>query len=79
MGRRLGGNLMDGNNIEIAISMLVEECRDLLSVCRDSDSCYELRNDFIDDVASTLKYATEKLLSNRLDALLDGREYEKEI
>lgn len=70
---------MDSTNIENALSVLVEELRTLLLECKDTDSCYDIRNDYIDDVASTLKFYTEKVLSDRIDALLDGREYEKEI
>lgn len=70
---------MDSTTIAEALQILVDEFKSRLNECRDADSCYDVRNDYIDDVASTLRVATEMALSDRLDDLLDGPEYQKEI
>jgi len=70
---------MDSTNITEALDILVEELRGLLSECSDIDSCYDIRNDYIDDVSAILKAATEKVLSARIDVLLGGREYERDM
>lgn len=70
---------MDSTHIAEALQILVDEFKSRLNECRDADSCYDVRSDYIDDVASTLKFVTEKALSARIDVLLEGREYEKEI
>jgi hypothetical protein len=70
---------MDSTEIAEALQILVDELKARLNDCKDADSCFDVRNDYIDDVASTLKFVTEKVLSARIDALLEGREYEKEI